>query len=47
MNILDVVVGKPIATSDERAEQIGPMQGIPDLWPRRAQFRRVRTGGGA
>jgi amino acid transporter len=29
MNILDVLVGKPIATSDERAEQIGPMQGIP------------------
>lgn len=29
MNILDLVVGKPIKTSDERAEQIGPMQGIP------------------
>ncbi|HEY6337323.1 MAG TPA: APC family permease [Candidatus Sulfotelmatobacter sp.] len=29
MNILDVVVGKPILTSDERAEQIGPVQGIP------------------
>jgi amino acid transporter len=29
MNILDLVVGKPIRTSDERAEQIGPMQGIP------------------
>ena len=29
MNILDVVVGKPIRTSDERAEQIGPTQGIP------------------
>jgi amino acid transporter len=29
MNILDVVVGKPIQTSDERAEQIGPAQGIP------------------
>jgi len=29
MNILDVVVGKPIRTSDERAEQIGPVQGIP------------------
>ena len=28
MNILDVVVGKPIKTSDERAEQIGPAQGI-------------------
>src|SRR5271157_1209136 len=29
MNILDLVVGKPILTSDERAEQIGPAQGIP------------------
>src|SRR5579862_8400038 len=29
MNLLDVVVGKPIRTSDERAEQIGPAQGIP------------------
>jgi amino acid transporter len=29
MNILDLVVGKPILTSDERAEQIGPTQGIP------------------
>src|SRR5579863_7037032 len=29
MNILDVVVGKPIKSSDERAEQIGPAQGIP------------------
>ena len=29
MNILDVVVGKPIKTSDERAERIGPAQGIP------------------
>ena len=29
MNILDVVVGKPIKTTDERAEQIGPAQGIP------------------
>ncbi len=29
MNILDVLVGKPIRTSDERAEQIGPTQGIP------------------
>ncbi len=29
MNILDMVVGKPIKTSDERAEQIGPAQGIP------------------
>src|ERR1700691_2099048 len=29
VNILDIVVGKPIKTSDERAEQIGPAQGIP------------------
>src|SRR5271169_1873741 len=29
MTILDIVVGKPIRTSDERAEQIGPAQGIP------------------
>jgi amino acid transporter len=29
MNILDVIVGKPIKTSDERAEQIGSAQGIP------------------
>jgi amino acid transporter len=29
MNVLDLVVGKPIKTTDERAEQIGPAQGIP------------------
>ena len=29
MNILDLVVGKPIKTSDERAEQIGPAKGVP------------------
>jgi amino acid transporter len=29
MTLLDLVVGKPIKTSDERAEQIGPAQGIP------------------
>jgi len=29
MNILDLLVGKPIKSSDERAEQIGPAQGIP------------------
>jgi amino acid transporter len=29
MNILDLVVGKPIKTSEERAEQIGPVQGVP------------------
>src|SRR6202521_3303522 len=29
MNLLDLSVGKPLKTSDERAEQIGPAQGIP------------------
>jgi amino acid transporter len=29
MNILDLVVGKPIKTTEERAEQIGPTQGVP------------------
>src|ERR1700730_16566455 len=29
MNILDLVVGKPIRTSEERAEQIGVPEGIP------------------
>ena len=29
MNIVDLLVGKPIRTSDERAEQIGPARGIP------------------
>src|SRR5690348_13671879 len=29
MNILDLLVGKPIPTSDERTEQIGPAKGIP------------------
>src|SRR5579864_4853365 len=29
MNILDVVVGRPIKTSEERSEQIGAAQGIP------------------
>jgi amino acid transporter len=29
MNIIDVLVGKPLKTSDERAEQIGPVAGIP------------------
>src|SRR6202140_5729158 len=28
MNILDLIVGKPIKTSDERAEEIGPGAGI-------------------
>src|ERR1700678_2896386 len=29
MNILDLIVGKPIRTDDERAEQVGPAQGVP------------------
>ena len=29
MSFLDVLLGKPLATSDERAEQIGPSAGIP------------------
>src|SRR6202171_2446725 len=29
MNILDAIIGKPIKTSDERAEQIGVREGIP------------------
>lgn len=29
MSIFDVVVGKPIATTEERAEHIGPIAGIP------------------
>ena len=29
MNIIDLIVGKPLKTSDERAEQIGPLAGIP------------------
>jgi amino acid transporter len=29
MNILDLIVGKPLKSSEERAEQIGPAQGIP------------------
>src|SRR5437868_8377425 len=29
MNILDLLVGKPLATTEERAEQNGPAQGIP------------------
>src|SRR5579862_1101252 len=29
MNLLDLVVGKPIRTSEERAEEIGPAKGIP------------------
>src|SRR5665213_1995154 len=29
MNLLDLIVGKPLKTSDERAEQIGPAEGSP------------------
>jgi amino acid transporter len=29
MNIVDMIVGKPLRTSEERAEQIGPAAGVP------------------
>src|SRR6202011_5312837 len=29
MSLFDVVVGKPLATTEERAEHIGPVAGIP------------------
>ena len=29
MSILDILLGKPIATSDERGEQVGASAGIP------------------
>src|ERR1700735_156589 len=29
MNLLDFVVGKPLKTTDERAEQVGPARGMP------------------
>ena len=29
MNLIDLIVGKPLKTSDDRAEQIGPTEGIP------------------
>src|ERR1035438_3274375 len=29
MSLFDVVVGKPLATTEERAEHIGPIAGIP------------------
>jgi amino acid transporter len=29
MNLVDMIVGKPLKTSEERAEQIGPAEGIP------------------
>ena len=29
MSVLDILLGKPLATSDERAEQIGTPSGIP------------------
>ena len=28
MNIIDLIVGKPLRTSEERAEQIGPAAGV-------------------
>src|ERR1700729_843894 len=29
MSLVDILIGKPLATTDERAEQIGPSAGIP------------------
>jgi len=29
MNLMDLIVGKPLKTSDDRAEQIGPTEGVP------------------
>src|SRR5579863_1788283 len=29
LSLLDIVIGHPLATSEERAEQIGPAKGIP------------------
>ena len=29
MSVVDILLGKPLATSDERAEEIGPVAGIP------------------
>src|SRR6202140_5144371 len=29
MSFLDLLIGKPLANTEERAEQIGPIQGIP------------------
>ena len=29
MNLMDLIVGKPLRSSEERAEQIGPVAGIP------------------
>jgi amino acid transporter len=29
MNLMDLIVGKPLRSSEERAEEIGPLQGIP------------------
>jgi hypothetical protein len=29
VNLIDLIVGKPLKTSDDRAEQIGPTEGVP------------------
>jgi hypothetical protein len=29
MSLFDLLIGKPIATTEERAEHIGPIAGIP------------------
>jgi len=45
MDIIDLVVGKPIKTSDERAGQIGPAQGIP-IFGLDAELGCLRPGSG-
>jgi hypothetical protein len=42
---LQLVAGKPLATSEERAEHIGPISGIPGIWLGHPQFRHLRPGG--
>ncbi|SRR6266700_1689017 len=34
MSLLDILLGKPLASSEERAEKIGTLEGIPIFWPR-------------
>jgi hypothetical protein len=41
MNILDILVGKPIKTSDERAEQIGTASAV--IKPKPMGFRTAAT----
>ena len=43
MTIRDRVLGKPLATSEERAEHIGVAAGYPDLWAGCADFGGLRA----